>query len=141
MKSRQGLKKIAPRFSAELPRVVTEAVSPEHRHEFLSKRSSAMMLGLIPNIRDRCIKAGNGDAECAISFLPFEWMQLGKCLVNPLGRIAFEKLQGLKYRKGCRERNQYVHRIHGASDREPLSFYFLSRYRRDMAKGARANLN
>jgi len=82
-----------------------------------------MVLGLIPNIGNRRVNAGNTDAERPVSLLPFEWMQLGKCFVNPFGRIAFEKLQRLGKRQRCWQRNQYVHVIRDASDSE--RFYLI----------------
>jgi hypothetical protein len=70
-------------------------MSLEHRRKFFSKGSRAMVLGLVPNIRDRCFSAGYADAERAVSFLRFKRSDLGKRFVHPFGRIDVEKLQRL----------------------------------------------
>ena len=77
----------------EHPLVVIQAVSPERGHEFLAKRSLAMVLRLVADVPNRGVDRGDTNAERAVSFLPFKRVQFWKCVMNPFGGIALEKLQ------------------------------------------------
>lgn len=63
--------------------------------QFLLKRCFAMMLNLLVDVGYGVIDAGNANGKSGIPFLPFEWDEFGKCLVNPFGGIAFEQLHRL----------------------------------------------
>ena len=58
-----------------------------------------MVLALPLNVFDRIVHARNADAERTVALLPFKIRMLLECIVNPLGRVTFEKLQCLGNRK------------------------------------------
>ena len=63
----------------------------EHLHFFL-ERDLSMMLGLTLNVFRRVLDAGDTDAESPVAFLSLEVPLLLEGVVNPFGRVAFEKL-------------------------------------------------
>jgi hypothetical protein len=85
--------------------------------DLFPERHFAMMFGLALNVFRRVLNAGDSDAECAVTFLPLEIPMLLERVVNPFGRIAFEKLDGLRRGERGRNREEDMHMVlHTAND-------------------------
>ena len=108
----EGRAKIARRFNAgleregtspegtaesfpQIPLIEFDAVLAQQRQELLLKTTGAMMLPLIPDIFRNRIQLRDADAERAVFLLPSKEPLIGKRLVNPFGRAAFDQLQRL----------------------------------------------
>jgi hypothetical protein len=95
---------------------------PQHDHKLIAKRSLSMVLRLIGDLPHRCADRGDANAERAVSFLPFKRAQFWKCVMNPFGGIALEKLQSFGHRECSRQRNQDVNVIGDSADGQRFHF-------------------
>lgn len=83
-----------------------------------------MVFRLVADVLHRGVDRENTNAERAVSFLPFKRVQFWKCVMNPFGGIALEKLQSFGHRGCSWQRNQHVNVIGDSADGQRFHFVF-----------------
>src|SRR5260370_10131611 len=84
----------------------------------------AVMFFLRLNVSNCVLNARHSNAESSVSFLPLECSLVGKCLVDPLRRVSFEELNGLRNRERRRNRQQRMHMIFDSANGQCFHFVF-----------------
>lgn len=97
---------------------VFDAMLLQQREELFLESHLAVVRLLILNVDHNLIHLRNAHAERAIFGLPGKERLIGKGVMHPLGRAAFDELHGLGDRHGRRQREQQVDVVFDTSDAE-----------------------
>ena len=72
----------------------------EKAQQFLLEGFPPVVFLVVLDVSNRGVDLGHANAERPVALLPGEMDHVGKGLMQPFGRIAFDQLDGLRDRQG-----------------------------------------